>query len=932
MSHHRLIAPVAAIAVGVAFIPGLAHAASSAQAATKTGLTTPVNTGVDASTSFNTFTSPAGKSVRRLQASSHTVTKNAVTAASGATIYVGNPLSCPFVSSVDPGTGTAANPYCRIQDAVDAASAGDTVSVADGGSYTYQGSVKITTSDISIVGQGTQAWERAASGVPAFVLEGVSNVTITNLIVSVSGAPAFEVIGSTGVTLDSSSLEVSYFNVPADTVTIDGASSGVTVSRTYVNTDTGAFGRGISIAAGAKNITLASDIIASTGITATDVSGLNVVGDTIQRACGPAIDVEGASTEVHLENNLLEDSNPGIPIFGDQAQCAAASLAWSPDITVAPGSSAATTADYNDFYIHGSDATAPYEWAGTTYPTLSAFQSGTTQAAHDTLDSVEALMTAFRPNQGSDVDAILRLGSAAINSANLQAPGELSSDFLGRGPYKSRGALQVITPDPQLAVALSGSDTSAFGISLTADITSIVIPLSVTFDWGDSTTTSASRGNGGTLALPHTYAKPGKYTVTVTITDNQGDTVSNTVSATTAGSDYSPYGPVRILDTRTGTGTGGKAGKVAGHGTLKVKVAGAGAPGNPIPSGVTAVVINLTVTNPTAAGFVTAYPNEDPGGAGQTAPPTSNVNFASGQTVPNLTVVPVGADGIVDLYNASVNGADLIADVTGYFSHTAAGGFTPLGPSRLVDTRNGTGGHAGKIAAHGTDLVQVAGANSGTLPGTGVTAVALNVTIANPAGSGFLTVYPDGIATPNASNLNFSRGQTVANAVVVPVGADGKIRLYNGSPTGGTDVVVDVVGYYSAASTSAYLPISPLRFYDTRTAGKGKLPKNYYLPLDFSAGDPSITGFVLNTTVTNPAGSGFLTVAPDPNTLDQYGNGSATPPTPPNSSSLNWGPGMTVPNLVQADGGSTGIIDFFNLGGTGAVDLVVDVFGYYQND
>ncbi|MEU7607634.1 hypothetical protein, partial [Streptomyces sp. NPDC041003] len=73
----------------------------------------------------------------------------------------------------------------------------------------------------------------------------------------------------------------------------------------------------------------------------------------------------------------------------------------------------------------------------------------------------------------------------------------------------------------------------------------------------------------------------------------------------------------------------------------------------------------------------------------------------------------------------------------------------------------------------------------------------------------------------------------------------------------------------------------------------------------------------------------FLTVTPDPNTIDDYDNGTETWPTPPNSSNLNWTKGDTVPNLVQASTGANGIVDFWNQGWED-IDLVVDLFGLYQ--
>ncbi len=82
----------------------------------------------------------------------------------------------------------------------------------------------------------------------------------------------------------------------------------------------------------------------------------------------------------------------------------------------------------------------------------------------------------------------------------------------------------------------------------------------------------------------------------------------------------------------------------------------------------------------------------------------------------------------------------------------------------------------------------------------GVTAVALNLTVTNPQQAGYLSAYPSGQPAPSTSSVNFSAGQTIANAVIVPVGPDGKITLRNGSGKP-ADVVVDVVGYYIGTGT-----------------------------------------------------------------------------------------------------------------------------------
>jgi hypothetical protein len=129
-----------------------------------------------------------------------------------------------------------------------------------------------------------------------------------------------------------------------------------------------------------------------------------------------------------------------------------------------------------------------------------------------------------------------------------------------------------------------------------------------------------------------------------------------------------------------------------------------------------------------------------------------------------------------------------------------------------LDTRAGVGAAKVAVAAGGTVHLQVAG--RGGVPASGVSAVVLNVTVTAPTSAGFITVYGDGTARPTASNLNFVKGQTVPNLVIAPVGANGKVDLYNGS-AGTVQLIGDVSGYYrSGASTlkwSTPIPIDPLQ-------------------------------------------------------------------------------------------------------------------------
>jgi hypothetical protein len=200
--------------------------------------------------------------------------------------------------------------------------------------------------------------------------------------------------------------------------------------------------------------------------------------------------------------------------------------------------------------------------------------------------------------------------------------------------------------------------------------------------------------------------------------------------------------------------------------------------------------MNLTATNEASAGWLSAYPSN------VSTPPTSNVNFAAGQTVANRAIVPVGPDGKITIRNGGGR-ADVIIDVTGWFSDGSdttltAGEYTGTNPTRILDTRI-TGGPIGA----GPTVVAVAGLAGIPAMGAPVQprAVLLNVTVTNPTTASFLTVYPTGVAQPATSDLNVTPGSTVTNLVVAALGADGKVVVFNAG--GSASLIIDVLGWYS---------------------------------------------------------------------------------------------------------------------------------------
>jgi hypothetical protein len=206
-----------------------------------------------------------------------------------------------------------------------------------------------------------------------------------------------------------------------------------------------------------------------------------------------------------------------------------------------------------------------------------------------------------------------------------------------------------------------------------------------------------------------------------------------------------------------------------------------------VPGNASAVVLNVTATQPSTGGYFTVWPR----GADQ--PLASNVNFTAGQTIPNLVVAKVGANGQVSFYN-NQGSTHAIVDVLGFFP--AGSDYGGLTPARLMDTRpgqstvDGQAAGTGAIGSGGIRHLTVAG--RGGVPGN-ASAVVLNVTATQPSTGGYFTVWPRGADQPLASNVNFTAGQTIANLVVAKVGANGQVSFYNNQ--GSTHAIVDVLGY-----------------------------------------------------------------------------------------------------------------------------------------
>lgn len=214
-------------------------------------------------------------------------------------------------------------------------------------------------------------------------------------------------------------------------------------------------------------------------------------------------------------------------------------------------------------------------------------------------------------------------------------------------------------------------------------------------------------------------------------------------------------------------------------------------------------------------------------------------------------------------------------------------------------------------------------AGQGGLPATGIAAAVVNVTVADPSASGFVTVFPTGEAKPLASNLNFVAHRTVANLVVAKVGAGGAISNFNHAGT--TDMVVDVAGWFDQGNSpdgSRFHPVTPSRILDTRTgvgAPAARLGPGGTLTLRVAGvgGLPpaGAAAVVMNVTAVSPTAQSFLTVFP------------AGQPRP-GTSNICYVAGDIVPNLVIVMLGAGGRLSFFNDAGT--TDVLADVAGWFD--
>ncbi|MGS2612982.1 right-handed parallel beta-helix repeat-containing protein [Micromonospora sp. LZ34] len=822
-------------------------------------------------------------------------------AAPGSELYV-NKKTC-----VPGGNGSADSPFCTIAAALAVVEPGQTVLVQPG---SYPEKVTLTRS-------GTESAPitlRAVNNALGLVRVGS---TVTGTIVTLAGVhdvvvEGFTVLGRSDAVpvLVDGSARVTVDGIATNTngkpaVRVTGASTDVTVSRGWFpGTGTG----GVAIEAGVTGAVVTASTFRNSGIAVTDAPGTVVTGNTVVTDCTSGIEVAGVSPGVALRNNVVRTGAGPVP-----QPTACADPARATAISVSAASTPQTVADHN--LIDPAAGGALYHWGGTDHTGLDSFRAASGQGAHDI--AAPALLAEQRGSERGWFP--LTADSPAVDSADGTATGATRTDLLDNahadaptvantgtgGSYQDRGAVEL-----QGKVSVTGDEIRR---KVGGNPLDVVVPLAATPAW-------ATDGPVGKVARrfgDERFARVGPITPTERRFRRAGaacvlhhvrldnfrvpsDFVPQTPVCTVVGANYTAVTPTRLLDTRAAIGIGSTV-PVGPNSEIVLPIMSV----NGIPAAdVTAVVLNMTVTQPTAGGFLTVYPDGTP-------PPTvSNLNFVAGETVPNLVTVPM-SNGNLRIRNGSSGTVHVVADLQGFYSGVGHG-FKPMSPVRVLDSRANGGA---PFAANGYRVLDL----SGRVP-AGATAAVLNVTVTKPTAYGVLKVYPYNQAVPATSNLNFVPGQTIPNLVTVPV-VNRKLVIQNVS-SGTTHVLADLAGWYGAGATDVFVPYGPRRVLDTRSGGGA--PQAPFTSLAFPvpyldpSGDgstPEPTAIVANLTVTAPTAAGVLSAEPDGD------NQQAT-------SNVNFVAGETASNHAIVRVGSYGRVVLFN-NSPGSTHFVVDQAGHF---
>ncbi|MER6223753.1 PKD domain-containing protein [Streptomyces sp900105755] len=783
------------------------------------------------------------------------------------TLYVNHDVTCS-----DSGTGTQSLPFCTVQAAADVVEPGDTVLILSPDNRPYAEAVTLTrsgTGDAPITFTGVPSagvtWAQLAApgSAPALTLDAVHDVRVASLMFRYGGKDAVTSRGSDRITFDRLSFmrPASGTGSTGTAITVDGASSDVTVSR---NTIYDGYAYGVRAEQGAARVTVTTNVINNPilgGITMTGTTGADVTSNSVVSSCATGISLDGGSSGA-VENNVLGSTK--------QAQNSTCPAPTAPLYSVSADSAGQVTGDYNVAELGSGTAASArpeYAWAGTPYATTAALRDATGQGAHD-IDGYSAPVTGS-PQEHSPL----------VDSADAQAPGELTTDVKGAprvddplvddtGTGASRPDRGAIERQDLITIPSDDHPSPWTGV---APFTTSVKTSDATSSWGEALTYSVDFQDGSAPVtgpqgdpIAHTYTTPGNYTPVVTVTNADGTSRTTSFGTATAGTATPP--PASLSATAAVGGVG------------------------------------------TAAG------------AAQFAVPTPADSWEVAQRV--LTYGDGSQEGLdtraqgalhqypaPGTYTATLTQTDLLGrTTTATTTFHAADTFVAMIPQH--DTEK-------TIPAHGVLKLSAATLRADS---DGVDAAQLQLVTSAAKASGSLTLYTAGTTRPATSTMNFEPGRTALNEATVKVTPTGSVDIYN-SGSGAVTVNVATVGLQSNAQYGDfYHPATPARLLDTRnhTGGiTGPVAGNHSVTL--SVGGPhgvpaGAHAVVLNVTATSTKSSGSLVVS----THGATGSGVTGP---------YWTTGQTATAQIVLPLKDGKVV--LHNAGTGSAQLIADLAGWY---
>lgn len=234
-----------------------------------------------------------------------------------------------------------------------------------------------------------------------------------------------------------------------------------------------------------------------------------------------------------------------------------------------------------------------------------------------------------------------------------------------------------------------------------------------------------------------------------------------------------------------------------------------------VPTGqASAVVVNLTASNANRDGFLRLAPNGVD--AGLLGPSNVNLSGTPGAQVTNVAIVPLGADGRIEIFSKAGGTAqaplrvtnDVKVDIVGYITSDAApasdgGTFLPIAPTRMYDSRKPSPSPIGAGTSRPVTVAGIANIFGGAGAPAGAIAYSGNWTVTQPAAAGTMSLHTGPLSDPPTFNVSYAAGRSVANgalfaATLVPGSPD--TSTVNAFMSASGHVIIDINGYFLAAT------------------------------------------------------------------------------------------------------------------------------------